>query len=194
MLKFTMLLLSLCLAIGCRSFNVVVENDAFKGVVVVKADMWHKVIEGKLDNLQALYQKEINNGKITDAFIMLQFRAIQHPMLGYNGEDLEKSAYLLIDAKSYKIDMKDMSTSRNTYLHGNIGPNYAGTSSVTINATPTVALIAKVPLSEQMLADMANAQSLKIRVYTGINPCTLEATSSQLKAVKIFASSTGEMN
>jgi hypothetical protein len=167
------------------SEKVEVKNDQFTKAKVVTLDTWHKVKEGQLDNTRILYEKEIANGKPATPVAKFEFRIVVDPMHSYGGEDLDPIAYVLIDDASFKITLVD----RKKTIQDQVGSNLMeveGKFPSNIKTIHTAFLRCNIVFTPEMIAKIATAEKLKIRVSTNGNATVMEATKKQLKLVKEF--------
>ncbi len=172
--------------LGCRTFDVVVKDDNYKKATIVSADMWHKVIDSRIDNQRVLYEKEIKNGKVSIPSVTFIFSATLNPVWGYNGEDILKDVILLCDNKSINVKLMDY---KKVIQNTSIGAQSYDTTGKPIGATNIVSsgmLSGKVFLTADIQKAIMKCQSYSMRFYVGSNPLTLQATPEQLAAVKKF--------
>jgi hypothetical protein len=172
--------------VGCRSFDVVVKDDPFKGSTVVSADMWHTVTDSRLDNQRMLYEKEIKNGKVSIPTVSFQFFGIVNAFLGYNGEDIGKEVYILCDKNSYKVKINDYRKLVQENVRGQGSTNASGQYSASVKTIHTSTMTGKISLMPDVQNAILNCNEYMMRFYVGDNPLTLKATSAQLKALKKF--------
>jgi hypothetical protein len=162
---------------GCSSFKVVVNDDPFKQSTVVTTDMWHKVIDSRMDNRRVLYTKEIKNGRVLDPTVSFEFFCIISSFYGYNGEDLKTDAVILCDNKNFNVKLFNVKNNKQNNIYVN---NYsAGTYQ-------SSTLLADMKLTADVQKAILNCELYQIRFYAGNSPITLRATGSQLDAVKKF--------
>jgi hypothetical protein len=189
MKKIASTLLPFLILTGCISFPVTVEKDPFRGVSVVTADMWHTVIEGNVDNVRVLYQKEIKIGENLDPVVSFVFIADMDPYYGgYYGEGLKPEAYILADGKSFKVILSERNNVKRVshpyvYAYPMWFPYYR---SVIIRTVQQHVLTAKLTLTPDIQGAILPSKSCLIRFFVGDNPVTLEATPKQLASVKKF--------
>ena len=107
MKRFYVLLLLLAFALGCRSFEVVVKDDPFKKTAVVTADMWFDTLDGKINNEQAVYTKELRGNVFTNPELKLVFKGYIPGYSGYAGDKLEKKVDVSLDDKSFTLNFND---------------------------------------------------------------------------------------
>lgn len=172
---------------GC-GFKVVVSNDPFKKATVVTADMWHKVIDSKIDNQRVIYQKEIVNGKISKPTVSFEFSAAIGDMVGYHyhGEPLGNDVYVLCDANNFKVKLLDNNIITSTHFGRQENTDSKGNVNTVVNIGHSGYLSGKIILTQDIQQAILNCANYQIRFTVGNNYITLNATSSQLKAVKEF--------
>jgi hypothetical protein len=174
---------------ACRSFDVVVKKDDFKGTTVVTADMWHKVTDSKIfDNQRFAYEKEIKNGKTSIPTAFFLFQALIFPMWGYNGEDFDKTVYIVCDEKNFKVKMDDYNKVERTDVSGSGSTNAAGQYSASVSTYRRSTITGKFSLTPDIQQAISKCSKYMIRFYVVGNntPVTLVATEPQLEAVKKF--------
>ena len=197
MIKSITKLLPLFILTGCLSFPVVVNKDPFKGISVVTADMWHTVIDSRIDNLRVLYKKEITNGEISDPTVSFAFAADIDPYFyNYHGDDLKPEAYILADSTSFRINLVERNNENRQgasyfYNYPVVIPFYRG---FIITSRSQRILTAKLKLTPEIQKAVIVSKSYMIRFYFGDNPLTLEATPKQLESVKKFLAAGITMN
>ncbi len=195
---FFSFLLAALFFIGCSSFKVEVKEDPFKGTKFVTVDMWHKVIDQKslvFDNQRFLYEKEIKNGKVLNPTAYFLFNLLVISLWGYNGEDFEKTAYILCDNNKFKANIIDYSKVERTNVSGKAKTNINWVSGETsakseIGTSHVCTVSGKIVLTPDIQKAISNCSTYMIRFYLAKNnvPVTLQATNSQLDAVKRFIS------
>jgi hypothetical protein len=176
---------------GCVTFPVEVNEDPFKGVTTVRADMWHTVLDSSLDNTRVLYEKTVTGGLVSDPVVAFEFVAVMDPYYyRYNGEPLKPDAFVLVNRKSYPVGLFDIYKTRYDYPTVTSGywwgfpyPYYGV---IVIGHTTRYTLKAKMRLTPDLQQAIAGADIYRIRLYAGDSPVTLEATPKQLEAVKKF--------
>jgi hypothetical protein len=189
MIKSITKLLPLFILTGCLSFPVVISKDPFKGTSVVTADMWHTVIDSRIDNLRVLYQKEIVNGEISEPTVSFVFAADIDPYFyNYHGEGLKPEAYILADSRSFRVDLMERNNENRQgasyfYDYPVFIPFYRG---FIITSRRQRILTAQLKLTPEIQKAVINSKNYMIRFYFGDNPLTLEATPKQLESVKKF--------
>lgn len=175
---------------GCRSFEVVVKDDPFKGTSVITADMWHTVTDFRVfDNQRVLYEKEIKNGRVGTPTAFFLFNAIVIPMWGYNGEDLEQSAYIVCDNNKFKTNIIGYKKEIRTNVSGSGNTDASGNYHASVSTSRTSVITGKIALTPDIQNAISKCSKYMIRFYLtgGTNsPVTLEATPAQLDAVKKF--------
>ncbi len=194
MKKLITIVLPFLILTGCISFPVVVNRDPFKGETVVTADMWHTVIDSRIDNIRVLYQKHIKNGVVSDPVVTFVFVATVDPYYyNYNGESLNPEAYIVADNTSFKVNLienKNLGEKRSSvmYTYPFVGPYFYFyyNPSIIIRTQNRRILIAKIRLTPEIQSAILGATHYMIRFYVGDNPLTLEATPKQLASVKKF--------
>jgi len=213
--KFLTIVIPFLLLTACVSFPVVVDRDQFKGETIVTADMWHTVVDSGIDNLRALYRKEIKNGAASDPTVTFVFVAVIDPYYyNYNDESLKPEAYVVVDDTTFKVNLietKKLAQRREsvTYDYITVAPRfyyyqrypyyhypyygysyypyyYPYSPSVVIRPESRRILTAKLRLTPEIQSAIVNATKYMIRFYVGDNPLTLEATPKQLASVKKF--------
>jgi hypothetical protein len=192
--KLITIVLPFLVLTGCISFPVVVNRDPFKGETVVTADMWHTVIDSRIDNIRVLYQKHIKNGVVSDPVATLVFVATVDPYYyNYNGESLNPEAYIVADNTSFKVNLienKNLGEKRSSIIYNYplIGPYFYFyyNPSIIIRTENRRILIAKLRLTAEIQSAILGATHYMIRFYIGDSPLTLEATPKQLASVKKF--------
>jgi len=197
-MKKVVSVLSVCLLfIGCAS-NMVVTDNPYTHETDLKYENTHKVIEGKLDNKKACYSRHIKNGKKTPIVLELGLYAMADPMpgvkniyTGYNGEDLDETAYVLINETSFPVKLMDRQNNKNRSYHGyEQGYGYAYGSQGTYTGTVSIGgytqcqLAAKIVFTPEMEKALAGAEKMTIRMTTGGIPTILKASSGQLEKIK----------
>src|SRR5512136_1135927 len=94
--KILPLFLCTALLYGCESgYSVIVKDDPYKQSVLIKVDMRHNVVEGRLENETMAYEREIKNGKGSPVTVFFWFYASSY----FSGRELEDKIYLLIDGR-----------------------------------------------------------------------------------------------
>jgi hypothetical protein len=174
------------LAVGCRTFDVVVKDDPFKGTTVVTADMWHTVTDARIDNRRVLYQKEIVKGKVLNPTASFEFGAQIIPIIGYQGAPLGNEVYILCDTKNFIVKLLDNNTITQTMLGSHHRTDAQGQASTKVQTTTMCALTGRITLTPDIQKAIQNCQSYQIRFTTGNDNLTLKATPAQLEAVKKF--------
>ncbi len=173
-------------AVSCSSFKVVVKEDAFKKTTIVTADMWHKVTEGYLDNMRAIYTKEIKNGIESEPELRLEFQCLIHAFTGCRGDKIDQEGYILVDEKSFKLNLTNLSANITTTVSGSGSTDASGKYSASATTHTWGHQYASLKIAPDIQKALLDANSYKIRVYNGKDATTLTATSSQLEAVKKF--------
>jgi hypothetical protein len=186
MKRLALFLLLVFFLVGCKGMNIMVKDDPFKKSTVVTADIWHKVMDSKIDNQRVLYEKEIKNGQVTVPAVSFQFYAIIHPWWGYNGEDLGKEVYLSCDDKSFKVNLLDYRNLKQENVSGHGSTNAAGQYSASVSTTHTATMTGKIMLTPDIQKAIKGCNNFMYRFYVGSNTLTLQATSQQLEVVKKF--------
>ncbi len=191
-------LLVVSFLVGCSSFEVAVNDDPFKGTTFVSADMWHKVIDQNkmvFDNQRFLYEKEIKKGKVSNPTAYFLFKLAVVSILGYNGEDFEKTAYIVCDNKNFKANIIDYNKVERTNVSGEAKStinwvNRTTSAESEIGTSHICTVTGKIVLTPDIQQAIANCSVYMIRFYLAKNnvPVTLQATDSQLDAVKRFIS------
>lgn len=173
----------LALLMGCASFPVVIKRDPFKkGADVITADMWHSVVDSRIDNTRVVYEKTINNGIVSDPSVTFEFVARVDPYYyDYHGENFKSEAYVLADDAQFTVPLV---SSENVKLGMEMG--HAFFSDVVINTDTRRMLIAKIRLTPEIQQAIEKSKIYMIRFYLGDIPLTLQATTEQLEAVKKF--------
>ncbi len=172
--------------VGCRSFDVVVKDDPFKGSTVVTADMWHEVVEGNIDNRRVLYEKEIKNGKVLEPTATFNFFLLLIPIYGTLCEPLGKDAYILCDNKSFKVNINDNKRAQQSGIAGSGNTNASGNYNASVSSYHTCILSGKITLKPDAQKAILECKTYMLRFYMGSNIVTLKATNAQLTAVKKF--------
>ncbi|MBN2159511.1 MAG: hypothetical protein JW807_08955 [Spirochaetes bacterium] len=189
-MKRILIFVMLCaFIVGCRTFDVVVKKDPFKGSTVVSADMWHKVTDSRIfDNQRFAYEKEIRNGKTLIPTAFFLFQAYIVPLWGYNGEDLEKNIFLVCDSKNFKVRMSEYNKVERTDVSGGGRTDSSGNYRSSVSTTRVCTITGKFQLTPEIQQAISKCSKYMIRFYlVGVNnPITLEATPAQLEAVKKF--------
>jgi hypothetical protein len=185
--QFCCILIIFVLLTGC-GFKVVVKDDPFKRASVVTADMWHKVIDSKIDNRRVLYQKEIKNGKASLTIVGFEFQALIMNGFGhnYNGENLGNEVYILCDDKSFKLNLVDGNKVQQTHVSSSQSTGVTGKTSTQVGSSSSCILTGKITLTPEVQNAIQKCDNYMIRFYTGNNTLTLKATPSQLETVKNF--------
>ncbi|HOW84046.1 MAG TPA: hypothetical protein PK573_15900 [Spirochaetota bacterium] len=171
--------------IGCESYQVKVTDDQFKKSKVMKVQMWHKVLEGKLDNRSVTYTREFKDGKNMPITVTFHFRAGDFlksamSMPFGNSErtvELDEEAYLLVDNESIKLTVSDRQRDRTMNVWGTDSGVWAGT---------TDDLYGSLEIPPQVGNKMAKAKNIQYRFYAYKEPTTLEATPKQLLKLREF--------
>ncbi|OHD64606.1 MAG: hypothetical protein A2176_08990 [Spirochaetes bacterium RBG_13_51_14] len=184
------ILLILIFMTGCgRKFLVVVKDDPFKKATTVTADMWHTVSDGNLDNMRALYTKDIKNGIASNPELKLEFSGLLGTYTGYQGEQLEKEAYISTDTKSFKVFLDDLTQKefKDTRSSSDSSLDSSGfRSSSSTRTWHTAHMTGTIILTPDIQKAIIDSKSYMIRVYAGKTPTTLTATPAQLEALKKF--------
>ena len=190
MKKFISVIFSFIALAGCKMFPVTVSDDPFRGVTVVTADMWHSVVDRRIDNLRVLYSKTISNGSLSDPTVRFEFVANNDPYYNdYHGEKLGPEAYILTDNKSFTVKLIDSSLIPrkipivSSYGFGFFHPFYR---EIIIGTSEQYTILAKIQLTPEISQAILGAGRYMIRFYTGDTPLTLQATKRQLDSVKTF--------
>ena len=178
MKRFVVFIIIGLLAAGCRSFDVIVKDDPFKGSTIVTADMWHKVTDAKIDNRRALYKKEIVRGKVSNPTVSFEFGAQIIPIIGYQGAPLGNDVYILCDAKNFMVKLID----NNKVMQTQIGSG----QSINVQMTNICTLTGRITLTPDIQKAIQNRQNYQISFNIGNDNLTLKATPAQLDAVKKF--------
>lgn len=186
MKRFLVGLCMVSLVVGCRTFNVVVKDDAFKGSTVITADMWHTVTDARIDNRRVLYQKEIIKGKVTNPIVSFEFGAFIYPIIGYQGAPLGNEVYILCDSKNFMVKLLDNNKVTQTSVGSSQTTNAMGQTSTQVNTTNMCTLTGKIVLTPDIQKAILACQSYQIRFTTGNDNLTLKATPAQLEALKKF--------
>lgn len=179
---------------GCASFPVVVQNDPFKGVTDVTVDMWHTVLDSRIDNVRTLYQKQIAGDRVTDPTATFVFVAAVDPYYyNYQGESLSREAYLMVDSVRFPVTLTDSTNvrmKRNSAVYDYYFYGYSHffyyPGVVIWRETNNRVLTARFRLTPEIRKALVGASSYTMRFYLGDMPVTLEATERQLEALKKF--------
>jgi hypothetical protein len=179
------------LALGCRSFSVVVADDPFTKTTVVTADMWHDTLDGKITNMRALYTKELKGNVFTTPELQLEFRGDIPGFSGYTGEKLEKKVEISLDERLFILYFDDTTYNDFKQAHS----SYSSSSSSTGFSTSSSSgewhwanLTATLKLWSELQKAILNSKTFLIRVYTGKYYTTLSASPAQMSALKDFLS------
>jgi hypothetical protein len=193
MKRFSAFLFLTLFLIGCSSFKVAVKEDPFKGTISVTTDMWHKVIDSKIDNRRVIYQKEIKNGKVMATTVGFEFYAViaNWGDYNYNGETLGNDVYVLCDNKSYKLNIVDANKVQQTEVYSSQSKGASGSTSSQVGSVNTCMLTGKITLTPEVQNAIQKCENYMIRFYIGNNTLTLKATPSQLETVKEFLLNNG---
>lgn len=186
MKRFLVFLVLFVFVVGCRSIEVIVKDDPFKKATTVTADMWHKVMDSRIDNQRMLYEKDIKNGRVSIPTVSFQFYSIVHPFWGYNGEDLKKDVILLCDNTSFKANIADYRKLLQENVSGSGSTNSSGHYSASVSTVHTSTMTGKLFLMPDVQKAILNCKEYMVRFYVGSNPLTLKATPDQLEALKKF--------
>ena len=172
--------ISVIFILGCGGFKVLVMDDPFKKTTIVKVNMWHKVVEGYLDNRLIVYEREINQGKKSLTNVSFTFYATSR----FDGKKMEDKIYLLIDGKSFTLPINDIKddTKTETGMHGVGGPViHARTYNISQRY-----IYGKFQLTPEIEQAILNCKDYSMRVYMDTETTTLRATDNQLDSVKEF--------
>jgi hypothetical protein len=189
MKRLSVLLILMAFVLGCRSFEVIVKDDPFKKTAVVTADMWHDTLDGKINNEQAIYTKELKGNAFTAPVLKLVFKGYIPGYSGYTGDKLKKKLEISLDGKTYNLNFNDTtyhefkqaySTSSTRASEGSFS------SSSSSGEWHWADLTATLTLSPELQKSILNSNSLLIRVYTGNDYTTLSASAAQMSALKKF--------
>jgi hypothetical protein len=194
MVPGTLLLLQLLIIPGCAGFPVIAQNDPFKGVTDVTVDMWHTVVDSRIDNVRALYHKQIAGDKASDPVATFVFVAAVDPYYySYQGESLSREAYLMVNSERFPVTLTDstnVAMKRNSAVYDYYFYGYSHffyyPGVIIWKETNNRVLTAKIRLSPEIQKALAVASSYTMRFYLGDMPVTLEATQQQLEALKKF--------
>jgi hypothetical protein len=171
---------------SCRTFEVVIKDDKYKKATIVSVDMWHKVIDSRIDNQRVIYEKEINNGKVSIPTASFFFSATINPVWGYNGEDIEKEAIMLCDDKNINVKFMDYKRTNESTVIGSQSYDTRGNPIGAANRVNSSLMSGKIFLTPDIQKAIKNCKSYSMRFYVGHNPLTLQASPEQLAAVKKF--------
>ncbi|MBP7737622.1 MAG: hypothetical protein KA369_16695 [Spirochaetes bacterium] len=179
---------------GCASFSVVAQNDPYKGVTDVTVDMWHTVVDSRIDNVRALYHKQISGDRVSDPTVTFVFVAAVDPYYyNYQGESLSREAYLMVDSERFPVTLVDSTNvpmKRNSAVYDYYFYGYSHffyyPGVIIWKETNSRVLTAKIRLASEIRKALAGASSYTMRFYCGDMPITLEATQQQLDALKKF--------
>jgi len=179
---------------GCASFPVVVKNDPFKGVTDVTVDMWHSVVDSRIDNVRTLYHKQIAGDRATDPTATFVFVAAVDPYYyNYQGESINREAYLMVNSVRFPVTLVDNTNvpmKRNSAVYDYYFYGYSHffyyPGVIIWKETNSRVLTAKIRLAPDIRKALAGASSYTMRFYLGDMPVTLEATQRQLEALKKF--------
>ncbi len=189
-----LLAFSLSIVSGCASFPVVVQNDPYKGVTDVTVDMWHRVVDSRIDNVRTLYHKQIAGDRVSDPTATFVFVAAVDPYYyNYQGESLSREAYLMVDSARFPVTLTDSTNVRMKRNSAFYDYHFYGYSHffyypgiVIWRETNSRVLTARFRLNPDIRKALAGASSYTMRFYLGDMPVTLEATQRQLEALKKF--------
>jgi hypothetical protein len=175
MKRLSIAFLVLLFVVNCgRGFQIVVNDDPFKNSKKVTLAMWHKVVEGSLDNYETTYEREIKSGAKQLVLVTFKFN---NAFTTDEIHDLNNEAHILIGDKNYT----------NACLNVNFQNRLVGYSSGTYASIRNLTdLSVGVQLSLQQQIDIMTSNKLMYRFYSGNQPVTLEATPDQLVKVKEF--------
>ena len=187
MKKTIILSVLIVVVMGCESYHVKVSDDQFKKSKVLKVEMWHKVLEGNLDNRSAVYIREIKDGKNQPITVNFHFRAgdlMRSAMMSPFGTtnrtvELDEEAYILIDDVSNKLPVTNRQLDRTMTVWSGSGAIYGGTHDD---------LYGTLELSSDIAKKISRAKNIQYRFYAKGEPTTLEATPKQLESLKEFVS------
>jgi hypothetical protein len=184
MKQSALFLLVFCLFVisSCQSSSqVITKDDPFTKSKIVTLELWHKVIDGTLDNTTVIYKKEIKNGEISPATATFFFRAVQTDLAGTTIQNLTPTAYMLIKDKSYKFIITDMTSEKTTLIDvEDLGDRYD------VDTTKYKDMKGKIVFTHEMEKEILKGDSLMYRFYQGENASTLNAEPDQLAKVKEF--------
>ena len=177
----------LLLTFSCgRSFQIVVDDDPFGNSKVVKLNMWHKVIQGTLDNTETNYSREVKSSATSKALVNFTF---SDQWMIEGSPDLERRGQLLIGSKVYKVNYKVFKASVLRVEHGSAsvhGTGQAAHGSYTGTIRNIKTMKAALVLTPQQERGILVANKLMYRFYTAGTSNTIEATPKQLAKVKEF--------
>jgi len=180
--KIIMLFISSVFLLGCGSgFNVLVRDDPYKKTTMVRVEMWHKVVEGYLDNQSMIYEREIKDGKKFPVIVSFKFYASSY----FNDKEMEDKIYLLIDNESFSLPVTDkkIETKIKTKMKGfTSGKVMVGSA----RTTESRYIYGRFQLTPEIEKLIIGCNNYSIRVYMDTENTTLKALDGQLKAVKQF--------
>ena len=182
-MRLAISIIMVSMLLSCASGSITVKDDPFSKETVITYDRWHKVVEGPLDNLRTKYTRYIKQGVKSPVIVELEFRAMAHPLTGYNAEDLDETVTLLIDNESMKVKIQNIKKSSSLYIGGMHG---GGLSSFNINTINN--LYGKFIIPPQAESLLLKSSRFMMRVSTGGKYTVLQATDGQLENIKKFLS------
>jgi len=174
---------------ACQTASqVVAKDDPFTKSKVITLELWHKVVDGTLDNTSIIYRREIKDSQSIPSTATFFFRAVQYDLAGTSLQNLSPTAYILIKDKSYKVALTDLTSEKTTRIDvEDLGKMIDAYSSTWKD------LRGKISFTPEMEKQILEADSLMYRFYQGDNASTLQAEPDQLAKVKEFLSA-GRVN
>lgn len=161
---------------ACGGFQVKVENDEFKKAKVISLDIWHKLIQGSLDNRRALYTCEVKDGVRGPSEVRFLIRFSEANWGGISikqGINLDPDAFVLIDGDTTKVTMTDL-----TSEHGISGGFWTTSSYADMQGV--------IKLTADMERKMKTAKEIKYRFSVRGTNAVFQADEEQLLAMREF--------
>lgn len=170
---------------GCASYNVDVKDNPFTKVKEVELKMWHQVVSGNLDNIEAIYLCEIKDGKRNPSKVKFHFQlgammgAWANPQARYRNVNIDQVAHILVDDASYELKVFEIQTDKWHTIIGHKGYVSGGTYNE---------MYCSVVLSPAIEKQIQNASKVMYRFSAGGEATVLQAKPDQLKKMKEFFS------
>lgn len=173
-MKNPLYLISFCILLflsSCgASYQIETKKDPYKNMDVVTLYAWHDVTEGWVDNYAANYRTEIKNSKRSPTELTL------HLKYATSEENLKEEFFIKVDGKMYNLKFNEITLNNHSLVDANTQVVVGGFK--TFKAT--------IILPEEIEQSLLSAKSMTIRMYTGKNPTSLEASDDQLTKLKEF--------
>ena len=165
-------LLSICLIMGCSSYEIQTFTTPGGNTKVVTLKTKHDVMSGALDNFATIYKREIKNGQVNPTEIMFYFKA----QSGYT--DFKERFSIKIDDKIHELALTD----RTSFIQPK-DADLIGLFGISDNLK---ILKGKITLTQEVEKIIKTAKSLEFILYTAGDSMTMKATKGQLEDVKEF--------